>query len=93
MHACFVQDVTHVISLGVVFFLCHQLNTHAFGIRTLKMGATKLPDQPCTSPHAYQMTQRQMNFLPGTQLCEALLWFIKTTAWIPAQYMFFITEN
>jgi len=83
--AYFVQDVTQIISLGVVFFPCHQLNTHDFSIHGLEMSASKVPDGPSTSLRAYQMTQRQMNLLPGTPLREAFLWFIKANAWIHVQ--------
>lgn len=65
--ACFVQDVIHIVSLGLFFFPCHQLNTQAFGIHALKMSASKVPGWPSTSLRAYQMTRRQMDLLPGTQ--------------------------
>ena len=83
--ACFVQDVTHVISLGVVFFPSHKLNTHAFITHTLEMSASEVPDRLSTSLRAYQMTRRQINLLPGTALREVFLWFLKANDWIHVQ--------
>lgn len=81
---CFVQDVTHVISLGVVFFPCHQLNICACNAHALEWSASKVPDQPSIALRAYQMTRRQTNLLPGTALREVQLWLIKANAWLHA---------
>lgn len=62
--ACFVQDVTHIMSLGAVFFPCHQLNAHPFNTAAWETSVSRVPD--CPSNLCMQVTRRQMNLLAGT---------------------------
>lgn len=72
---CFVQDVAHFVSLGAVFFPCHQLNTHPFNTHAWETSVSRAPDCPSTSLCAAD-TKTNESACRDT-LAEALLWFIK----------------
>lgn len=73
--ACFAQDVTYVMSLGAVFFLCHQLKTHPFKTHAWEVSASRVPDCPSTSLRAADMETNES--ASRDTWSEALLWFIK----------------
>lgn len=73
--ACFAQDVTYVMSLGPVFFLCHQIKTHPFKTHAWEVSASRVPACPSTSLRAADMQTNES--ASWDTWSEALLWFIK----------------